>query len=598
MMRSLAGLAVLSLSVLLVAQDPGTTYMFRFPAPLSSARLAALEATFDVGCGHAEPGDLRVYVLPGAEHDQFVTLYPEAVLVRRGRPFVAPGPFQIIPDANYYTTVEIVQELDALVTAYPTLARRVDLSALPGASQTHNGQSIWALVVSDNVAQPEDEPAIVIAAQHHARELNTPPMVIGAARRILGGYASDPALQALVDGYEVWFVPCVNPDGVDHVWAVDDMWRKNRRNNGSNYGVDLNRNYTTHWGQCGASTTTSSQTYRGPSAGSEPEVRTMRALTAAVRPEIYLDFHSSGREVLETYAPCAQPTATIGGLISHYVDDLRTPMAFNRRRPSASAEAPEDHWETSGALSLLSEISTSFQPVWSSTVSEEIRVWPGIRRVVTTWRPAVRGHVRSVRAGAPLEATITFTPNVFTYGERTMSRARDGRYGLWLPLGTWQVTWSAPGHDPVTRSVTVASYDNPITEEVELLPTFVPATLSKSGSDRIGTPVSLTYTAPGDAGQLFWIPLSLGTAPGVSLGSRTLPLNPDNLMAASLSLAPVLVGNIGALPGSASAVATFNIPNVPSIAGVSIWIGGLTFESGYLLDVKRWAPPIQLTFLP
>ena len=81
-------------------------------------------------------------------------------------------------------------------------------------------------------------PAIVIAAQHHARELNSPVMVLGAMQRILADYATDPQLQALVDGYELYFVPMVNPDGVNHVWTVDDFWRKNRRNNGSSYGME------------------------------------------------------------------------------------------------------------------------------------------------------------------------------------------------------------------------------------------------------------------------------------------------------------------------------------------------------------------------
>ena len=578
-------------------EDPGTTFVYRIPAPLSAARAALLEASFDLAHGHANDPDVRVYLLPGEEHDAFARLFPEAQLVGRGAPYSSAGGPDV-PDAGYYTTAEVVQQLDALVTAHPTRARRVDVTTLSGAVRTHNNQSIWALVVSDNVSQQEDEPSILLAAQHHARELNSTHMVLRAAQRVLAGYAGDPALQALVDGHELWFVPCVNPDGNDHVWNVDQNWRKNRRNNGSNFGVDLNRNYPSHWGLCGASTTTSSETYRGPSAGSEPEGRTMRALVIAIRPEIYLDFHSYGQEVLFPYAPCTTATPNVTAFLDHYVDDLRTPMTYGRRLPSASGEAPEDHWTTSGTLSLLTEVGTSFQPVFSTTVAEEARVWPGISRALTTWRPALRGHVRSLRFGAPLEATITYTPNAFNYGEVTRARARDGRYALWLPLGTWQVTFAAPGHDSQTRSVTVTSYDSAQAVEIELVPTFVSATLVKGGSERVGTPVSLTYSAPGDAGRTYWIPLSAGTSPGVMLGSRVLPLNADGLMEFSLAPAPLLVDNLGVLPPSAQATATLNLPPITELVGLSFFAGGLTFESGYPLGVERWAPPVSILIRP
>ncbi|MFO1053986.1 MAG: M14 family zinc carboxypeptidase [Planctomycetota bacterium] len=588
---------VLALTASLSAQSQ-TTWEYRFAVPLTPSRGMALELSFDTGHGRGTDADVHVFVLDGPERDAFLMQFPDAILVGRGQPF-ANFAFPAAPDPGYYTTTEIVQELDALVAAYPGLCRRVSVSSLPGASLTHNGASIWALVVSDNVAVDEDEPAIVLASQHHARELNSPHMVLRAAQRVLGGYAGVPALHALVDDHEIWFVPCVNPDGVDHVWGVDNLWRKNRRSNGDGtFGVDLNRNYTSHYGLCGASTVTSSETYRGPFAASEPEVRTMRALIAYLRPQLYLDFHSYGQDVLATYAPCVTAGATIQGLIDRYVDDLRTPMNYARRAPSAAGESCEDHWISNGTLSFLIEVGTAFQPAFSATVTEEARVWPGVQRALTTWKPALRGHVRSLRGGAPLQATIGYSPNVFTFGEIDRSRARDGRYSLWLPLGNWQVTFSAPGHDPVTRTINVTGYDTPIGLDVDLVPTFVPATLLKSGSDRVGTSVTFTYTAPGDAGLGYWIPLSLGTVPGIAIGDRVLPLNGDALMVASLSLAPLLVDNLGVLSASESAVATLHLPNDPALAGITMFCGGVSFDPQFPLGVERWATPVQLTILP
>ncbi|MBK9176428.1 MAG: immune inhibitor A [Flavobacteriales bacterium] len=87
----------------------------------------------------------------------------------------------------------------------------------------------------------------------------------------------------LLDERELFFVPCVNPDGYVYNEATDPagggMWRKNRRDNGDGtFGVDLNRNYGHQWGidDSGSSPIPMSDTYRGPSPFSEPETQAMR----------------------------------------------------------------------------------------------------------------------------------------------------------------------------------------------------------------------------------------------------------------------------------------------------------------------------------
>ncbi|MEC9049151.1 MAG: M14 family zinc carboxypeptidase [Planctomycetota bacterium] len=469
--------AALGVAIHAPAQVSRQLYSIQSPSPTQWLWIQQHFDALDSCCGVAPTDGPVSFVATAAQKGLVASLLPNAEHQRPVRSFqqtyaeaLAAAGIDNPPPTAYYTVAEIEAAIDAEVAAAPSIAAKVDLSALPGGALTHDGNSIYALKVSDNVAADEDEPAIFVIAQHHARELNSPHMVIGAMSRLVSGYATDPALQAVVDEYEVYFVPMVNPDGVDHVWNVDEFWRKNRRlNSNGSYGVDLNRNYPFLWGQCGASTNESSNTYRGPSPASEPETVTMRNAIARLRPEIYIDFHSSGQEVLRTYAPCANEPSAVAAFIERYVDDLRAPMTYGKRYPSASGEAPEDHWASGGTLSYLIEIGTSFQPDFALTVTEEARVWPGVERALTAWRPAVRGHVTSSAGNQPLEATITFSPSFFSLNEQTMSRVRDGRYGLWLPLGTWTVTYSAPGHLPATTQVTVTNYDQPVTNDVTLI---------------------------------------------------------------------------------------------------------------------------------
>ena len=222
---------------LLLAQDQATSLLYAIKNPTPGERLM-LQQHFDVlgnccGGGANATGPLEV-VVQGNQVRALLAIAPGAQFVDFGRPFhdveleraIAAG--LDVPDPGYFTVAEIEAAIDAQVALHPTRARKVNLSTLPGGVLTHDGRSIYALKVSDNVATDEDEPAIVIIGQHHARELNAPVMVIGAMQRVLAAYGVNAPLTAVVDSCEVYFVPMVNPDGVNHVWTVDDRarWRR------------------------------------------------------------------------------------------------------------------------------------------------------------------------------------------------------------------------------------------------------------------------------------------------------------------------------------------------------------------------------------
>src|SRR5690606_15476530 len=88
----------------------------------------------------------------------------------------------------------------------------------------------------------------------------------------------------------------LNPDGNNRVWSNQTMWRKNTR---EGYGVDLNRNYPYNWNSCqGSSGSRSNDTYRGPSAGSEPEAQALMQLVAETKPVFSISYHSYSEMVI------------------------------------------------------------------------------------------------------------------------------------------------------------------------------------------------------------------------------------------------------------------------------------------------------------
>jgi Zinc carboxypeptidase/FlgD Ig-like domain len=179
---------------------------------------------------------------------------------------------------GYYTFAEVVAKLDEMRADYPQL-----VTAKQSLGLSHLGRDVWMVKISDNPETNENEPEMLYTSVTHAREPQGMMLLIYAMFYLLENYGTDPEATYLVNERELYFVPVVNPDGYVHNQTTNPngggMWRKNRRNNGGGiFGVDLNRNYGYNWGinNEGSSGNPSSDTYRGPSAFSEPETQAIR----------------------------------------------------------------------------------------------------------------------------------------------------------------------------------------------------------------------------------------------------------------------------------------------------------------------------------
>lgn len=182
---------------------------------------------------------------------------------------------------GYLTLAEMLQVLDSMHLAFPQL---ITVRQAIDTTRTHQNREIVFVKISDNPAVDEDEPEVLYTALHHAREPMSLMQLIGFMWYLLENYEQDEEIRNIVNHTELYFVPCVNPDGYEYNRSTNPngggMWRKNRRkNSGNSFGVDLNRNYPFEWGNdnSGSSPNIFSETYRGPSPASEPEIRAMIA---------------------------------------------------------------------------------------------------------------------------------------------------------------------------------------------------------------------------------------------------------------------------------------------------------------------------------
>jgi carboxypeptidase A2 len=151
-------------------------------------------------------------------------------------------------------------------------------------------------------------PAVIIHGNVHAREWITSMTTEYFAWQLLTKYASDASVKALVDKFDFYITPIVNPDGFAYSQTTDRLWRKNRQTVSGNscVGRDINRNWPYKWEVTGgASTNPCSETYKGVAAGDAPENKGLVAQVNQLRDSrgirLYLDVHSYGQYILSPY---------------------------------------------------------------------------------------------------------------------------------------------------------------------------------------------------------------------------------------------------------------------------------------------------------
>ena len=207
----------------------------------------------------------------------------------------------------YRTVAQIDSATNILSLWFPQIFTRLQLP-----DNSVEGRPVFALRMRAGGGNARR--AVLIVGGTHARELMNPDAIIELAIDLLLSYSNGTNIRyggktftaddvkLIMEAMDIWLLPCVNPDGRNHVMTVDDMWRKNRRDNPGTTceGVDVNRNADFVWGVAQGQTSCSpcADFYCGPSAFSEPEGRNVKHLLDIARVVSFVDVHSYSELVL------------------------------------------------------------------------------------------------------------------------------------------------------------------------------------------------------------------------------------------------------------------------------------------------------------
>ncbi len=262
---------------------------------------------------------------------------------------------------QYFTYDTMVQTLKGYVSSHPTLCK------LESIGKSCEGRDIWALKISKNVNADEKEPRVLIMGAHHSREWISFEVPMATLKALVEGYGADERLTRLVDSREIWFVPMVNPDGVTYSQTKERYWRKNRRKNSDgSFGVDPNRNYGYQWGGAGTSNSPGADTYRGPSAFSEPETQAIRDFATKMRFSADITFHSYSELILYPWSYAEGVANPDKEVFAKFAGEM---AAFNKYTPQESCDLYPSSGDTDDfmygqlkSLSFTFELARTFIP--------------------------------------------------------------------------------------------------------------------------------------------------------------------------------------------------------------------------------------------
>lgn len=248
---------------------------------------------------------------------------------------------------------------------------------------------------------------VLVFAQEHAREWQTPLITIETAERLLRNYATGGPSRKLIEDLDIFIIPSVNPDGSHYSFYDYSMQRKNMvnyclggprndPNSRNRWGVDINRNYamgSLFDGYSGASSSCSSSTFAGPAELSEPESRNLIWVADTFdNIQFAMSIHSSGNYFM--WAPgsyiregrISLERPTLGEETYFWEASGRILQAIKAHRGlvvipgrtgpivdvlySAAGNSADHLWYANDVYGWAFEVGIAFQPEWDEAFAE------------------------------------------------------------------------------------------------------------------------------------------------------------------------------------------------------------------------------------
>jgi carboxypeptidase D len=377
------------------------------------------------------------------------------------------------------TYAEIGPTLLSYETAYPSLCKRYDLGL------SYQGRHLWAVRISDNVLQEEDEPEFKYISTMHGDEITGVKMCLNLVDYLLTNYGSIPQVTNLVNQVEIWIVPLMNPDGYD----------RSPRTRTNAQGIDLNRDFPDPY-------TSPNNTPDGRATETQVIMNWSFQHTFTLSANFHggalvvnypFDNNPSGSDV---YTPTPDDDLFIW--VSEEYSRHNLPMwnsstfyhgITNGAAWYAISGGMQDwNYHYMGNNEVTIELGTKEPPA-----SQIPTLWNDNRDSMLAYMDTcligVRGIISDVFTGLPVEATVT----VVNRDHEIYSDPQVGDYHRMLLPGTYDLHFEADGYDPITVLNVVVASGQATRLDVPMSPP--PQITYPNGGETLqtGVPVNVTW---------------------------------------------------------------------------------------------------------
>lgn len=332
---------------------------------------------------------------------------------------------------KYHTYESMLSQLRDYETAHPEICKVHDLG-VSSDGETH----MWALKISDNVDDEEDEPSVLLTGAIHGNERPAPEIALYTIDYILGNDAN----RKLIDKTQIWVIPIMNTAGHE----------ANTRQNAN--GVDLNRGFPVDW--------------EGDSLeGLEVETRNLIENFYRKRDHVVagIDLHTFGQVYLLPYARTREAPADNDALLA--LGEMMAnsagyrPMQLTKFiRRTVKGGGADYRYGKYGTFYYGLELGTSHAPAEEKLAALcELNLRGVMMMMNRVHYSTLTGHI--TRNGEPIVATVSIE-GIDRPGILRMPYKSDenfGRYFRILMPGKYNVTFHFEGQEIVKEDVEIFS---------------------------------------------------------------------------------------------------------------------------------------------
>ncbi|RKX71300.1 hypothetical protein DRP53_02070 [candidate division WOR-3 bacterium] len=327
---------------------------------------------------------------------------------------------------KYHSYHELDSILNEYARKYPRIAR------LETIGYSVQGRCIFAMKISDNVAQDEAEPVMRLIGNMHGDEFIGCEIPLYFLTYLLDNYQSSSQVRGLVDSIEFYIIPMLNPDGHE----------LNQRYNAN--GVDLNRDCGYFWEGWGNS----------PSPFSQPETRIYLAHNYEHNNiSIEYNYHSVARYVnyVWDYHPHDPPDSEYIVQLSHlYASQAGLQVTNGYEWYQVCGSLQDATFGDLGGLAWTIETPQPSDPGQIDQICYENR--NALLTVGERVKWGIWGYVTDSLTGDPLWARVRIDS---PYRWNCYTDSIQGDYHKMLPEGSYRLTFWAPGYKARSLSVVV-----------------------------------------------------------------------------------------------------------------------------------------------